>query len=300
MSLFQKRESLIQNIAYMGLMAAINVIAVVIMYFVPFMFLPFALFMPLTSTVVTLFCKKRYFPIYAVATIGLCFLVSLNNISDTLFYVIPSIASGFTFGLMIEYKFPSIVSIFVTSLIYTGLSYAVIPLIAFIYGQDMVLVVATIFALKDFQYLAYVVPSFILCIGLIQSTITFALIINQLPKLGIQNEEKEYLYLYEGFGLLGSLLSMLAGFFFKEFTLFFMIFAVFFGIYELFNRGVKKEKIPLIIDGALAIVFIIVFALLYQYVEKPLGLSLINILFDMFLMVGIVYNTLSRRTKPLE
>ena len=146
MSLFQKRESAIQNIAYMGIMAAINVIAVVLMnYVLPVLFLPFALFMPLTSTVVTLLCKKRYFPIYAIATIGLCFLVSINNISDTLFYVIPSVITGFAFGMMIEYKFPSIISIFIAGLLYTGLSYATIPLIDFIYGQNMIYVIATIF-----------------------------------------------------------------------------------------------------------------------------------------------------------
>ena len=136
MSIFQKRESPIQNIAYMGIMAAINVIAIVMMnYVLPLLFLPFALFMPLTSTVVTLLCKKRYFPIYAIATIGLCFLVSINNISDTLFYVIPSIISGFAFGMLIEYRMSSPISIFVTGLIYTGLSYASIPLIEAIYGS---------------------------------------------------------------------------------------------------------------------------------------------------------------------
>ena len=300
MSLFQKRDSLIQNIAYMGIMAAINVIAVVIMNFVPFLFLPLALFMPLTSTVVTLFCKKRYFIIYAIATTGLCFLVSINNISDTLFYVIPSVISGFAFGMMIEYKFPSIVSIFVAGLICCGLSYSVIPLIEFIYGQNMIEVVATIFGLQDYEYLGYVVPGFILVIGLIQSTITYLLIISELPKLGVNNEEKVSVYFYNGFGILGSLLSLLAFFFFKEFCLFFLVFAVFFGVYEVTIRGFNKEKVPLIINGVCVIVFILIFALSYQYIEKPLGIVLINILFDMFLITGLVYNTFTKRDELLE
>ena len=301
MSLFQKRESAIQNIAYMGIMAAINVIAVVLMnYVLPVLFLPFALFMPLTSTVVTLLCKKRYFPIYAIATIGLCFLVSINNISDTLFYVIPSVLTGFAFGMMIEYKFPSIISIFIAGLLYTGLSYATIPLIDFIYGQNMIYVIATIFGLADFQYLYYVVPSFILVLGLIQSTITYGLILIGLPKLGMDNEENESLYLYEGIGLLGSILSFLGYFFFREFSVFFLIFALFFGVYEVVKRGFDKEKIPLIIDGACLIVFIIVFALLYQYMVAPLSLVLLNILFDMFLITGLVYNTFTKRNKSLE
>ena len=301
MSLFQKKESPIQNIAYMGIMAAINVIAVVLMnYVLPLLFLPFALFMPLTSTVVTLLCKKRYFPIYAIATIGLCFLVSINNISDTLFYVIPSVISGFIFGMMIEYKFPSIISIFTAGLLYTGVSYAAIPLISFIYGQNMIVVVATIFGLGEYQYLYYVVPSFILVLGLIQSTITYLLIVLELPKLGVYNEEKETFYLYEGVGLFGSVLSLLAYFFFKEYCMFFMIFAVFFGVFEVVNAGFNKKKIPLIIDGGCLIAFIILFALLYQYVEAPLGLVLLNILFDMFLITGLVYNTFTKRKESLE
>lgn len=300
MSLFKKRESLIQNIAYMGIMAAINVISTVIMYFVPFMFLPLSLFMPLTSTVVTLFCKKRYFIIYALATTGLCFLVSLNNISDALFYVIPSIISGFSFGLMIEYKFPSIISIFITGLIYSGLSYSVIPLIEYIYGQNMIEVVATVFGLKDYQYLYYLVPSFILTLGLIQSTITYVLIVTQLPKLGVDQEEKLSPYFICGFGLLGSILSVLGFFFFKEFSIFFLLFAVFFGVYEVTSQGFLKAKIPLIVDGISLLVFILIFALCYQYIEKPLGLVLINILFDMFLITGLVYNTFTKKDESFK
>ena len=301
MSVLQKKESLIQNIAYMGIMAAVNVIAVVLMnYVLPVLFLPFALFMPFTSTVVTLFCKKRYFPIYAVATIGLCFLVSINNISDTLFYVIPSVLSGFIFGALIEYKFPSIISIFTAGLLYTAVSYLTIPLIAFIYGQDMVIVIATIFGLVDYQYLYYIVPPFIFTLGLIQSTISYALIRMGLPKLGLDNEENESLYLYEGIGLLGSLLSLLGAFFYKEFSLFFMLFAVFFGVYEVVSRGFKIEKIPLIIDGVCTLVFAILFALLYQYIEVPLGLLLINGLFDMYLITGLVYNSLTYKKRSLE
>ena len=301
MSLFNKRDSAIQNISYMGIMAAINVIAVVLMnYVLPVLFLPFALFMPFTSTVVTIFCKKQYFPIYAFATIGLCFLVSINNISDTLFYVIPSILSGFTFGMMIEYKFPSIISIFIAGLLSTAISYAVIPLISFIYGQDMILVIATIFGLGTYQYLYYVVPSFILALGLIQSTISYALIISQIPKLGIDNSENESLYLYEGVGLFGSFLSFLGYFYYPEFSLFFMIFALFFAVYEVTSRGFKKEKIPLIIDGACLLVFILIFALVYQYMVTPLSLVLLNILFDMFLITGLVYNCLSNKKVTIE
>ena len=201
---------------------------------------------------------------------------------------------------MIEYKFPSIVSIFIAGLLYTAISYATIPLIDFIYGQNMIKVIATIFGLGDYAYLYDIVPSFILVLGLIQSTITYGLILVGLPKLGINNEEHTSLYLYEGVGLFGSALSFLGYFFFAEFSMFFLIFALFFGVYEIVNRGFKKEIIPLVIDGVCVIIFILIFALLYQYMRVPFGILLVNLLFDMFLIVGLVYNTFTKRTKSLE
>lgn len=301
MSLFKKRESLTQNIAYMGIMASINVIAIVLMnYVLPILFLPFALIMPLTSTVVTLFCQKRYFIIYAVTTIGLCFLVSINNISDTLFYVIPSVISGFAFGLMIEYSVPMILAIFVGGIINAGLASATLPLINYMYGQDMVKVIATLFGLGDYQYLSYIVPSFILLIGLAQSLISFVLIINELPKLGIEEKERNWSYVYPIIGLFGSLLSLLAFLFFRDFAFFFMIFAVFFGVYVVTNNGFNKAKKSLIIDGIILALFIIYFALVYQYVEAPFGLLLINVLFDLFFFESLVNYSLTKTPKSVE
>ena len=86
-----KRETLIQNIAYMALMAAINVIFVLLTTLVPVLMFLIIIVLPLTSTMVTLLCKKKYFPIYAIATIALCMIVTIWKIDDTIFYVIPSI-----------------------------------------------------------------------------------------------------------------------------------------------------------------------------------------------------------------
>ena len=58
--MFKKRETLTQNIAYMGLMAAINVIFVLLTYFVPFLIFLLVFVLPLTSVVVTIFCQKNY------------------------------------------------------------------------------------------------------------------------------------------------------------------------------------------------------------------------------------------------
>ena len=80
------RESLVQNITFMAMMAAINVVFVVLTTFVPVLVFLIVFILPLTSVLVTLHCKKIYFPIYAVATIGLCLICTIWQIDDTIFY----------------------------------------------------------------------------------------------------------------------------------------------------------------------------------------------------------------------
>ena len=88
MALFKKKTTLVHHITYMGIMAAINLIFIILATFVPPLMFLLILLLPFASTVVSYYCLKRYYIIYAVATIGLCLLCSFN-ISDTIFYVVP-------------------------------------------------------------------------------------------------------------------------------------------------------------------------------------------------------------------
>ena len=98
MNIFKKRETLLQNMTYMGIMAAINFIFILLSSFIPFLLFVLVFILPLASAVVTVFCKKRYYIIYFVVTGALCLLI---NAPDTMFYVIPSLITGFIFGFLI-------------------------------------------------------------------------------------------------------------------------------------------------------------------------------------------------------
>ena len=161
----KKKQTIVQNITYMSLMAAINVVFVLLTTFLPFLFFLIVFVLPLTSTIVTLHCKKRYYPIYAVATIGLCMICTIWKIDDTIFYVIPSVISGFIFGLMVEKRVPSFWIIVATTVLQIGFSYASIPLIKLMTGRDIVTDFATVFKVAEFQDLSYVVPCFIFFIA---------------------------------------------------------------------------------------------------------------------------------------
>ena len=116
----------------MAIMAAINVVFILLATFLPYLYFLLLFLLPLTSTFVMVFCEKRYYIIYSLATIGLCFLASFNNIGDTFFYIIPSILTGAITGLLIEKQFNGIWIIILTSLIQFIVSIFVLPLIKLI------------------------------------------------------------------------------------------------------------------------------------------------------------------------
>ncbi len=289
----KRKETIVQNIAYMAIMAAINVIFVLLTTFVPVLLFLIVFVLPLTSVIVTLHCKKRYFPIYAVVTIGLCMLVTLWRIDDTIFYVIPSIISGFIFGVLVEKKVPSFWIIFITTVIQIGFTYATIPLIQAMFGRNIVEVFATAFSLQDFQYLSYVVPCFIFFISLAQEIIAFIIIRNELPKFGYELNDPKHLPLSLFISLISSVgLAFMFMFIYGPLGYLFSLFSMFFGIYAFVYLVLGRNLFIYISLPASFILSIFLFAGFYSLVEKPLGLIFVNIFFFMEAIIVLINNYL--------
>lgn len=290
---FKKRETLVQNITYMALMAAINVVFVLLTTFVPVLFFLIVFVLPLTSVIVTLLCKKRYFPIYAVATIGLCLLCTIWKIDDTIFYVIPSIISGFIFGIMVEKKIPSFWIIIATTILQIGFTYASIPLIKVMTGRDIILDFATVFDIANFQYLDYVTPCFIFFISLAQEILAFTIIKDELPKFGYELNEPANLPLSLSI-LLGSFIALAFIFMFIYGPVAYLmtLFALLLGIYAFVHLVILKNKIVYILLGASFIISFFLFAILFPLVKEPLGLIFINIFFFLEGIIVLFNNSL--------
>ena len=124
MALFKKKTTLVHHITYMGIMTAINLIFIVLATYIPLMMLLLILLLPFASSIVSYFCLKRYYLIYAAASIGLCMIF---NISDTLFYVVPAIISGFFIGVFLERKIHPFWMVLSSTIINAALTYAFIP-----------------------------------------------------------------------------------------------------------------------------------------------------------------------------
>ena len=296
----KKKETLVQNITYMAIMAAINVVFVLITVLVPFLFFLIVFVLPLTSTIVTLHCKKRYFPIYAVATIGLCMICTMWQIGDTIFYVIPSVISGFLFGFMVEKKVSSFWILTITTLVQIGISYATIPLLNLIAGKDVVVSFATVFGLGEFKYLNYVVPCFIFFIALAQQIIAYMVIKEELPKFGYTlNEPKEL-----PFSLamaIGAASTLAFAFMFipncGPIAYLMSLISLLFVCYAIIYLVLEKSIVIYISLGASLVVSMIVFALIYSMVEEPKGLILVNIFFFIVAIIVLINNYLLKPHK---
>ena len=283
---FKKRETLIQNITYMALMAAINVVFVLLTTFIPVLFFLIVFVLPLTSVIVTLYCKKQYFPIYAFATIGLCLICTIWKIDDTIFYVIPSIISGFVFGLLVDKKVSSLWIIIVTTILQIGFTYASIPIIKLMMGRNIIEDFATAFGLSDFEYLDYVTPCFIFFISLAQEILAYMIIKEELPKFGYEVKETSTLTLPLVLTLMASItLAIIFVFVYGPIAYLFTLFALLISTYATIELLSLKNKLIYAFLGISFVISIFGFALFYPLVEKPLGLVFINIL---FLMVGII------------
>lgn len=297
MAVFKKRESLIENITYMALMAAINVVFVLLTFFVPFLLFLLVFILPLSSTIVATYCKKRYYVLYAIATIGICILVTIGNFGDTIFFVIPSIITGFLFGWLIDKKIPPIIIITGAVIIQVLLTYPGLWLanqVLYPGKNDVFKTVATTIGIGGHPYFEYVKNLVIVFIALTQQIISFIVIKEESNKIGISIETKEWAekLLPSIFVVFLSLMSLVVSFFAKEFAYTFMVGSTLFAIYLIANLVLlKKTWINLSLLGVF-LLGILIFAAAYSYIQEPLGFLLIQIIYCLVAIIVLINNYL--------
>lgn len=294
--MFKKKETLLENMAFMAIIAAINVVCSLLMTFLPVISVFIIIFLPFFSAVVALLCKWKYYPIYLFASIGVSFAATFYKLGYTVFYLIPSLLTGFLFGLCIKKKLSGTYSILSTSLIQLGLTYAFIPLIQAIYGVNIIDKFIELLKLNDHPYVRIIAPSFIFLISLIQMVFSYIVIDNEMKKIEKENTDytnNEFVLIC----LLGgvSLLSIPFTFFFLEFAYLFMFIALFIAISIFINLIAKHNKLIIIISSiCLGLGFIFVFAF-YSLIQMPYTLLFINVSNILIFIIALLYNQVSKK-----
>ena len=293
MSFLKKRKTPIQNIAYMSIMAAINVIFVLLSNILPALLFLLVFLLPLTSAIVTVFCKKRYYPIYLITTLSLCILVSYGfTIFDTLIYVFPSLLTGFIFGLCFE-KNVSAIIVLVGNII---LQFLISLLTFFVLGYlvsnlNMMNVLITAFGLNEFAYKETFSFIFIYVISIIQITLSYIFIKIEFGRFNISFnlETKNKIIVYVGSSIF-YVLTILSYFFFPTWTLAFVLMPLPIYVYQLVNLIVSKNKVSIVLLGIVHLGFIFVFAFLYKLLNAPNQLMILVLLFGLVSIIDVLHN----------
>ena len=279
----------------MAFFVAINVVCSFLTTVSPLLSIILIIFLPLTSALVEVMCKDRWFPIYAVATIGLSIVVSLSSIDFTIFYIVPSIFTGYIFGLFCKHNLPNMFAIFLAAIIQTLLSFAFIPLLQLITGSNLIDVIVKILKISNRFWFDSVLLLLFFLVALMQVILSFIVVQNELNKFGQKSECKHNQERIAAFTTLGSaLLSAIFSLFYMPLCYLFIGIACFFAVFIVIFQVQCKNKFCLIADGTSLLIGIILFAALNQYIKDEVEFSLFAITPGLISIVSICYSFLKK------
>ena len=290
MAVLQKKKTLVHHITYMGIMTAINLVFIVLATYLPFlMFIPI-IFLPFASAIVSYYCLKRYYIIYAVASIGLCLIF---NISDTIFYVVPAVITGFVIGWMLDKKANPFWMILASTIIEAALTFVFIPLINLLSNVDIVETFINAFKLESFTYKVELTYLFIFFISLIQCGLTHFVLLSDAKKIGIDINITVDSYAPYIIGLeFALILTFIFALFYLPLALIFLAISLYFAIFLLIDTLTSKKIIIYVLLVVLLLGAFFSFAILYTKLIAPFGVILFTLFPITILLVSFINNYL--------
>ena len=295
--IFNKKFTTVsQCITFMAIMAAINVIFVLLTTFVPFLLFLLVFLLPLCCTLVVLMCSKRYFLIYAFATIGLCLIITMNNIGDTLFYIIPSMITGFVFAVCVEQKIPYSIGIIGATFVQFGLSYALLPLIKLITQVDVLYTIEEMLHITDIEYLQVIEFLGVFVVCFMQEIISFIVIKYGLKKLNyeVKEDDKQIVFIEIG-SIINLFFSTLFVMLHWSIAVIFLFSSFYFAFFEIVWIILRKKRLNYIVAIGLTIAAVFGFAATYSTLGKIFAIYILIIYLCALLIIVFINNCLVKR-----
>ena len=175
----------VKALCFVSIISAICLILVLFTTFTSGIGITLMLVLPLCGTLVTLCVNYKYSLIYIVATL----LMSLINVQLAIFVVLPCLISGFTFGILIKKYIQGYYIIAINAIILLLLEIGSTYLIRVFYDIDMINSIGTLLKLNDvgFHKIYFL---FLLSISLIETSLSYVIITNELKKFSYEFNEK--------------------------------------------------------------------------------------------------------------
>lgn len=283
-----KNKEKINSITLAAIFAAIYIIMSAISIFIPVLDAIILVIMPIFATYYAARYSFKEVLIFNIATILLCFLVTVSDPFFAVLYIFPTLVVGDVFGLLYKTKVPYYTSYFVLSITFLLTNIFSFYLTNVIYEIDLL---KEIFNNEGFS--KYFSLSFLLIFSMIESFVCQKMVTNELKKfhLEVKVEESIPTYYYPLCILLG--LSCV-GFYFVWTNLYLCLFALFlfiasFSIYRLFKNAKQKYLLAIIF---LLVIFMGAIPLISfkKYDLVPMIIIGIVILLQIVYLCKIMYN----------
>lgn len=300
MKLFSKKETPSQNMAFMGLMSAICIIITLLLGVTDKFFIGISIFiallLPLASTIVEIFTKDKYYPIFFIATLGLSFAVTFWNIQSVILYLLPSLVSGFLFGISLKYKISPIWAIITASLVNTGINLLCIPILNYFFEINIVRTFLIFFKLENSPNIQLIIPAFILVISLMQMTLSYLVIKNEITKFGYEYSQDNQSLMVICIATIISSLAIIPCYFFNLSICYLLVIVSFyFAITVLVQLAVNKKYIILLINAAPLIATIIIYAFCHSFLKVGSSLILCGIAPLLSAVINLVFCFLKKK-----
>lgn len=279
MNILQKRIKPVENLTFVSIMTAITVAFFAILNFIPFSFLIIIMVFPFVSFIVGIVCKKRYFPLFFVASFLLSLTFSFHDISNLLFYLVPSLITGFFMAVLSNKKISIYFQIGLAALIQLILTLLFVPVIEVIYEVNIIFDIVKLFGLDEYKHIDSFILPVMLFVSLVQTFVSYIFIIICAQKLKITiiyKDEKQYFY-----GVFAAIFGLLTFIFafsniFKWINFTFFLCSIYFFVLMLIDFKFKNplEIIVLIVSVILAIVM---YVLLFNFIPYPNHICVVSI-----------------------
>lgn len=296
MNIFKKRETPVQNLTFAAIMSAINCVILLLTSLQPYLRLLLTLSLPFASLLVSITCKKRYYPIYMAATIGLSFLVNFDGISSIIFYIVPSLLSGFIFGFCLENEIPSSYSILYSSLVYVICSYVNLLICNFVFNDPLEEFYFTLFNLRSFPFKNFLIPVFMFALGIIHSSLSYLFIEVAIKKVGIEDKELEAgnYYIYT---LIFILLTIVSIFIKEDMYLMFVGVVIYTFIHSDFLLFKQSKKLFCISNLIALVSTFFAFGIFFNLIPHYYSIALLLVPIFIVVIIGLLNNCFVKRTR---
>jgi len=294
------KKNLTQSLVLMAVMAAINIIVSVVAAFSVIASVFLIILLPLTSTIIAVFCRTRYFPIYAVSTIGLSLVATLWNFDMTLFYIVPSVITGFVFGFTLKRGYHFGWAIGISALLQAGLSLLFIPILNAIFNIDFIHDLLVIFKISNEELGRHLVPSIFFAYSLIQALLSYFVVSNEMKKFWPEAEEAEELRYFTG---IGSIISIsIVGFAFVNLGVAYLILLIsfYFGAITVFTEFKKKHYKTIIAFTGVLLINVFLSAIFYQKLPTYYGILIMGVTPACICLISMTLSFLQKKKKTIE